>query len=205
MVAFDHVIVTTPDVDATAQRLRDEHGLAAIAGGRHPGHGTANRIIPLGTDYVELMYVADPEEARDSMLGSAVISRAADGESVAAVVLRVEDVREVEARVGVEGLDMSRRRDDGAELSWRLAGLERMFATTPGPGFITWAMPDDLHPGRGEAPHRVEPRGIVWLEVGGDPGPWREWADAGLDLRFVDGPPGPLRVAIATATGEIVL
>ena len=212
MVAFDHVIITTPDVDATARRLLDEHGLAAIPGGRHPGHGTANRIVPLGDDpdafggsYVELMYVADLEEARQSPLGGAVISRTQAGESVSAVVLQVDDLEAVEQRLGVEGLDMSRTRQDGVELTWRLTNLDGMFGSTPAPGFIRWSMPAEHHPGRGDAPHPTEPRGHAWLEVGGDPGPWREWADAGLDLRFVEGPPGPRRVGIATAEGEVAL
>ena len=49
------------------------------AGGRHPGHGTANRIVPLGSSYIELMAVVDRVEADSSPLGSWVERRLVDG------------------------------------------------------------------------------------------------------------------------------
>jgi len=36
------------DLRAAAQELEARHGLVAVEGGRHPGWGTANRIVPLG-------------------------------------------------------------------------------------------------------------------------------------------------------------
>jgi len=44
---IDHVIYAATDLDATTARLGRELGLAAVGGGRHEGHGTENRIIPL--------------------------------------------------------------------------------------------------------------------------------------------------------------
>src|SRR3990170_2594576 len=43
---IDHVIYGVVDVDATAERLRREHGLGSLPGGRHLG-GTTNRLVPL--------------------------------------------------------------------------------------------------------------------------------------------------------------
>jgi hypothetical protein len=57
---IDHVILATPDLDATATRLAAEHGLEAVGGGRHEGMGTHNLIVPLGGGYLELLAVADP-------------------------------------------------------------------------------------------------------------------------------------------------
>ena len=41
----------------------------SVAGGAHEGVGTHNRLVPLGADYVELLAIADPDEAAASPLG----------------------------------------------------------------------------------------------------------------------------------------
>jgi hypothetical protein len=53
VLALDHVIVMVQDLDAAARRCYEATGLASVAGGRHPGHGTGNRIVPLGGSYIE--------------------------------------------------------------------------------------------------------------------------------------------------------
>src|SRR5262245_6695165 len=75
VLALDHVIVVVADLDSAAGRLYREHGLASVAGGRHAGHGTGNRIVPLGSTYIELMAVVDPDEAASSPVGSWVGQR----------------------------------------------------------------------------------------------------------------------------------
>jgi Glyoxalase-like domain len=52
-------------------------GLDVVAGGRHEGLGTHNRIVPLGGAYLELLAVADAAQAAASPIGRAVA--AADG------------------------------------------------------------------------------------------------------------------------------
>jgi Glyoxalase-like domain len=66
---LDHVLVAVPDLAAAARVLEEEHGLTAIEGGRHPGWGTANRIVPLGDSYLELVAVVDAGEAARSPFG----------------------------------------------------------------------------------------------------------------------------------------
>ena len=44
---IDHAIIGARDIDAVADRLWERHGLASLPGGRHPGWGTHNRIVPL--------------------------------------------------------------------------------------------------------------------------------------------------------------
>ena len=56
---IDHVLYAVRDLDEAASRLATEWGLATSDGGRHPGHGTANRIVPLGSDYIELIAIVD--------------------------------------------------------------------------------------------------------------------------------------------------
>ena len=38
-------------------------GLTVLEGGRHPGRGTANLIVPFGRQYLELLCIVDEDEA----------------------------------------------------------------------------------------------------------------------------------------------
>ena len=77
MLTIDHVIVPVANLAPAAARIETRYGLASVEGGRHPAWGTANRIVPLGDAYVEVVAVVDPETA----------ARAAFGRWVAAATL----------------------------------------------------------------------------------------------------------------------
>ncbi|MEX0992740.1 MAG: VOC family protein [Solirubrobacterales bacterium] len=199
---FDHVILAAPDLDAAAARLFDRHGLDSVAGGEHPGFGTGNRIVPLGDGYLELMGVVDRDLARDNLLGRRVLSAA---DAWLGWCLTVDDADAVAQRLGLAVAPMSRRRPDGSELSWRLAGLDASLRDPQLPFFISWDDPS-LHPGLETAEHRVEPHGIAWIEIAGERkriGRWIEGAD--LDVRVCDGDPGVRSVGITTGGGAITL
>jgi hypothetical protein len=204
MLALDHVIVGVRDLDAAARRYDEEHGLASVAGGRHPGHGTGNRIVPLGSSYIELMAVVDPDEAASSPLGSWLERRLVEiGEAPVAICLRTDDIEAAALRTGREALPMSRTRPDGVELEWHLAALDAAF-TESLPFFIQWHIDDADHPGRERVEHRSAAVGIDWVELGGDQDRLAAWLgqhEHELPLRHVEGPPGPHRVAVATANG----
>jgi hypothetical protein len=206
VLTFDHAILGVADLGAAATRLLAEHGLHSLPGGRHTGHGTGNRIVPLGPDYIELMSVLDPREAADSPLGRWVTGRLAEGDGLLALCLQTHDIETVADRLSLPVLPMSRTKPDGAVLAWRLTGLEAAMGNEQLPFFIQWDIPEQQHPGREAALHRVEPRGIAWVEVGGDPGRLQAWVGPhSLDLRLTGGPPGIRAVGIRTATGEIVI
>jgi hypothetical protein len=206
VLRFDHVIVASGDVEATAKSLRSAHGLTSLPGGRHRGHGTGNHIVPLGHDYIEIMGVVDQDEARTSQLGRWVQAQSDGGDSLGALCLRVADIGEVCGRLGLEPLPMSRVRADGSLLSWDLAGLDQALEEPPLPFFISWHGPAELHPGRMEAEHDVSPQGISWVHLAGDPDRLAAWLGPhDLDIRIDEGPPGVRAVGIATAKGEIVL
>lgn len=145
-LVVDHVIVCVANLDGAARRFEDEYGVVSIEGGRHRGHGTANRLVPLGENYIELLAVVAPKEAETSALGTwALHSAAVPG--AAAVCLRTDDIDGVCVRLGLEPTQMSRVTPDGVTLDWSLAGLEEALANDL-PFFIDWNVPDDLHPGR---------------------------------------------------------
>ena len=66
---IDHVLLATSTRLPNRPRLPPAYGLDATVGGRHPGWGTANWIVPLGDAYIELIAVVDEEEARTSTFG----------------------------------------------------------------------------------------------------------------------------------------
>src|SRR4051812_49932833 len=74
---IDHVICATADLDAAAARVEAQLGVAVVGGGRHEGLATHNRIVPLGGGYLELLAIADADEAAGSALGAAVQRRVA--------------------------------------------------------------------------------------------------------------------------------
>src|SRR5215203_4290073 len=102
---IDHAIWATADLDAAAARFERDHGLVATGGGRHDGLGTYNRIVPLGGGYLELLAVADAEEAARSPLGRSVAA-ATEGWLGWAVV--VDDVAAAATRLGTEVSTLSR-------------------------------------------------------------------------------------------------
>ena len=73
---LDHIVIAVTDLDVAASAYNEDHHLASIVGGRHPGWGTANRIVPLGDAYLELIAVVDEGEAVESMLGRWVAGNA---------------------------------------------------------------------------------------------------------------------------------
>ena len=206
MLAIDHAIIAVRDPAATAEALARRGGLHAVPGGRHPGHGTGNWIVPLGSTYLELMTVVDPDEAEESPLGRWVTGLARNGDRLAALCLRTDAIDEVAARIGAPARPMERRRDDGSVLRWRLAGLEAALSDERLPFFISWDVPDEDHPGRMPVDNDVHVDGISWVEYGGDQERLTGWlGDHDLPIRWRGERPGPRRLAIATSDGNVLI
>lgn len=206
MLAIDHVMVLVHDLDEAARRFDQDHGLTALPGGRHVGLGTANAIVPLGDEYIELLAVVDEEEAASNGMGQWALHRlGARGEGVVAVCLRADDLDAVEHRTKRERLAMQRTRPDGVELRWELVALDA--ALTDGlPFFIRWDVDEGDLPGSAPVSHRSGATAITWVEMGGDAARLDAWLGPhDLPLRIAPGDPGPQRFAVATATGEAIL
>jgi hypothetical protein len=207
MLALDHVIIAVGDLDAAAAQLLDEHGLDSVFGGRHEGLGTANRIVPLGETYLELIGIDDPDAASENPFGRTVLRFTADGEGLFAWAVATDDIVMRGRWIGSQPAAGSRVRPDGTELRWRMAGLDGSMADRSLPFFLQWDSPPDEHPGRTPVAHRVDVKGITELEVAGQKTKIRNRVGGeDLPLRVVKGErPGPVSVTIATVEGEIVL
>jgi hypothetical protein len=186
-VRIDHVIYAAVDLDAAAARLESELGLMADAGGRHEGHGTHNRIVPLGGGYLELLGVTDPEEAERSDFGRGVLAHLArGGDGLLGSVVAVDGVEPVARRLATTITTIRR-----AGLSARLTGVAEAMQEPFLPFFISRdpGVPD---PGIGG-----DAGGITWIELAGDAARLERWLDfTPLPVRVVDGPPAVRAVGI---------
>ena len=207
MLRIDHVVLAVRDLDASAERLWNEHGLRFVAGGRHPRWGTANMIAPLGSDYIELLAVVDEPVGSETVLGRTLLELSSAGDRWFSVCLADDDIEATAARLGLTVQPGSRTRPDGEEVRWRGAGIEDRGEDLWLPFFISWDVPPELHPGAAPAGHRVDARGIAWVEVGGDEGRLRDWlGGADEPIRVVDGDPRVHAVGVGLrGGGEIVL
>ena len=184
---IDHVIYAAADLDEAAARVESELGLSVVPGGRHEGHGTHNRIVPLGGGYLELMAVADPHEAADSPMGSAVQARLTEqGNGLFAWVIVLDGVEQFADRLGLPVITVARE-----GLSARVAGLAEALRNPVLPFFL------ERDEGVADPGEGADAGGITWLEVAGD----REalesrLGDTELPVRVVDGPVGVIAMGI---------
>jgi hypothetical protein len=179
-----------------------------VPGGRHEGWGTANRIVPLGETYLELIAVVDAEEAESSAFGRAVLRAVTEDRPFVGWVVATDDIEGVARRLDVEVERNSRSTPDGSTLSWRLAGLEVAMEAGALPFFVEWEGPPEHHPGAAEVEHDADAQGIAWVEVSTDDEErLREWLgeDADLPVKVTEGHSAVAAIAIATGGGEVVL
>ncbi len=107
----DHVVLGVADLDSATAWLA-EQGLTALPGGTHPHWGTANRIVPLGSAYSELVAVVDPAVAATSAFGSWIAAQAR-GDAAWGWAVRPHDIAATAERLDLDLVPGSRVRPDG--------------------------------------------------------------------------------------------
>jgi Glyoxalase-like domain len=193
--ALDHVLLAVPDLDAAGAALAARHGLPSAPGGSHPGFGTANRIVPLGPAYLELVAVSDPARAAAGAFGRWVASSPPSRPMGWAV--RTAGLDGVARRLGLDVRPGSREVADGTLLRWRMAGVEAAAAEPFLPFFIEWGAGTPF-PGGGDGP------GIERLVVRGDAARLRGWlGGADLPLEVRPGPAAVLEIVVGGGIGPI--
>ncbi len=182
-------------------------GFAAQDGGRHPGRGTANLVVPLGDQYIELVCVADHEQARSSPQGRPVVAALARrGPGLARWSVEASDIETASARVGLPVERRQRLRPDGETVRWRAVGVDLSWDEPWRCAFMAW---DDqsLHPARAPAPHPNGATGFTLIEVTvpslDATAAWLGGAAPG-SVRLVVGPDtGPRRLVVSTPSGPL--
>ena len=139
--AVDHLLLGSSDRESGIAWIENRTGVKAIIGGSHPGRGTCNALISLGTrQYLEIIAPDPSQETLDPQYSflrdlktPSLITWAA---SVDNATSAVEAFRAAGAKV-VGPFPGSRRRPDGKMMSWKSVGITSELGSIV-PFFIEW-------------------------------------------------------------------
>jgi hypothetical protein len=199
------VLVAVTDLAAAAQEIEARHGLSSMQGGRHAGWGTANRIVPLGETYLELIAVVDPAEAADSAFGSWVAAGATPAGRPLGWAVRTDDLDEVAGRLGLAVEAKSRKDASGQTLRWRMAGIEEAAAEPSLPIYVEWGEGTPF-PGRAPVTHPAGGVEIASLELDGDSERVERWLGGeSLPISVRAGAPAVASVILSSPDGEFTV
>lgn len=199
-------VVLVDDLDAAARRL-ESIGLTVSDGGRHPGRGTANRIVAFAGQYLELLAVVDESEAAASPHGRPVMAAwARHGPGLARWSLQPRDLEATARHVGHPVESRHRVLPDGTTIRWRCVAVDAAWDEPWRCAFMVWDDPDH-HPGRPGTVHRNGATGFARLEVHvPDRGQLLAWLgdDVPEELTISLGAEaGPRALFLASPEGEI--
>lgn len=203
---LDHVLIAVADLRAAGLEIEERYGLTSVEGGRHPAWGTANRIVPLGDSYIELIAVVNAEKASQSSIGRWVASAASSTLRPLGWAVRTSELDEVSRRLGLPVHAGSRTTPGGGELRWRSAGLDQAAAEPSLPFFIEWG-PETQLPGRAGIRHAAGAAKIARVALSADAGRLAGWlGDHQHQLPIVvsGGKPAVTAIYIAVDGGEII-
>jgi hypothetical protein len=154
---LDHVsYVTSHDqLSDTVQRLGQRLGSTFVDGGMHPRFGTRNFTLPLaGGTYLEVVCPLDHPATEKTAFGRAVAQRAAEGGGWLSWVVSVDNISDVEKRLGREAVEGQRTKPDGTQLAWKQLGVLSTIEDRQLPFFVEWN--SEFHPSKdGKAVARV--------------------------------------------------
>lgn len=185
---LDHVIFAVTDLNLAAEELFESHGLASVPGGRHLAWGTANRIVPLGESYIELVAVDDPGVAITSSFGRWVSTAVTAGSlEPLGWAVRTDDLAAVCDRLRLAAVGGSRQNSDGQVLEWMLAGIEQAAVQPIRPFFIQWGTHTPL-PGTTPVRHPRGESSLARVHLRGDAEQLMSWVgNSALPVSLVPG------------------
>jgi hypothetical protein len=199
-------LIAVVDLAEAAREFEVKHGLSSIEGGRHPGWGTANRIVPLGDCYLELVSVVDRDEAAQADFGRWIAAAdTASGSRPIGWAVRPHDLDEVAHRLGCPIEDGSRVTPTGQMLRWRASALEQPAADPSLPFFIEWAE-GSAFPGRAAVTHPAGAVELAKLELRGHVDQLTRWLGGHeLPITVREGRPAIERVVVKGPGSEIII
>lgn len=150
---LDHIIYAVPDLERGIDEVRTLTGVEPMRGGSHPGRGTRNALLALGSDtYVEIL-APDPAQPPEALARAA--SRIPATARITTWAAKCDDLEDVVRTAGMSGLDLGRIEDmsrtlpSGDELTWRLT-RETVQGDGLVPFLIDWG--ESAHPARSAPP-----------------------------------------------------
>jgi hypothetical protein len=205
-VLLDHVLIAIKDLGEGARQFAAQYGLQALEGGRHPGVGTANMIVPLRSAYLELISVVDAGEAARSPSGNRITQTIAEGRTFATWAVRTDNLDLLREYFRESGRALpephlgARQRPDGVTLRWRTQFLAPMELPGVLPFVIEWSVPQGMHPAEAPVHHPSRARGIRLVRLG-DPSP----PTASEQIRALLGEDIPVVVEEADTSGVVAV
>ncbi|MFK4269853.1 VOC family protein [Streptomyces milbemycinicus] len=169
---LDHIVLATPDLEATVADFARRTGVQPAPGGAHPGRGTRNYLVSLGgSGYLEIIGPDpdQPEPPRPRPFGIDQLT----GPRTVTWAICPPDLDKAVADAHAVGYDpgpvlpMSRRRPDGTLLTWRLTSFETAHPSGLVPFLIDWT--GSAHPTEAALPqtplldlsaHTPDPDGV---------------------------------------------
>ncbi len=205
MTRIDHVLLATTSLPHGEQQLLRAYGLHCQPGGSHLLWGTANLIVPIGSQYLELIAVENPGLASTSLLGRAVIAGAhRDRLTPIGLCLLADDLEEVARRLGQRAEPGARALADGSEVRWTTVGVEQAFGAARLPFFISWQDPT-RHPAAATPEPGASNGEIAEVEVGGSEEVLLSHLGSAIPgVRAVGGPPGIRSITLRLADDKLL-
>ena len=204
--AFDHLVLAVPDLEPAIEALAERTGVRATIGGSHPGRGTRNALLSLGTGYYLEIIAPDPAQPESKTGEPAQMAELAQP-VLGGWALRSDDLAAELARVRANGLEVAgpfpggRDRPDGVKLTWQTAFVSGPLASSM-PFLIEWGS-GTPHPSL-DAPLLGTLQSLVVVDP--DPDSARKaLAALGVDCVVVRGDTVALRATIATQRGPLEL
>jgi hypothetical protein len=206
MTRIDHLVYATPDLNLGIDAVEKLLGIRATPGGQHPGLGTRNALVALGSSsYLEIIG-PDPDQPKPAGRRRFAIDEL-NAPRIVAWVAKSMELEKLAAAAAERGVKLgavtagSRRRPDGVLLSWRYTDPATVVADGIVPFFIDW----------GSSPHpaATAARGASLRQLRAEhPDPARVQkmlVALGLDLQVRDGGAPAIIVAIDSPRGRVEL
>lgn len=139
VAAFDHVLLGASDLDAAIRWVEERTGARARFGGSHPGRGTRNALLSLGT--LQYLEIIAPDPAQPDAPDERGLRRLSSPHIIQWAI-HTDDIAGAKRAAEAGGVKTigpepgSRRRPDGKMLRWQALGI---LQTTPlVPFLIQW-------------------------------------------------------------------
>lgn len=206
LARVDHLVYATPDLNAGIENLDRLLGIRATPGGQHPGRGTRNALISLGSSsYIEIIGV-DPDQPKPDLPRTFGIDDLAQPRLVTWAA-NAPDLTRLASAAAAQGVVLgevvagSRRRPDGVLLTWHFTNPLVVVGNGIVPFFIDW----------GTSPHpaRTAAQGATLAGLRAEhPDPDRvqhALRQLGLDLPVTKGQTPALIATIVSPRGRVEL
>jgi hypothetical protein len=124
--AFDHILLGASDLDAGIRWVEERTGVRAQFGGNHPGGGTRNALLSLGTGHYLEIIAPDPAQSNAAdRLGLRQLS----SHRIVRWAIHTEDIAAAKHAAEAAGIKTtgpqagSRQRPDGELLRWQVLDI----------------------------------------------------------------------------------